>query len=62
MNTREIAHEHGFHSLKQVLHDAEKNLILEAIEFTKGNQTAAARLIGVSRTKLIYRLKEYSHE
>ncbi len=43
-----------------VLEDVEKNLIVEALRKTKGNQSAAARLLGISRQTLIYRMQKYT--
>ncbi|KPJ93444.1 MAG: AAA family ATPase [Gammaproteobacteria bacterium SG8_15] len=37
----------------------EKSLISSALEATKGNQTKAARLLGITRDALIYRMKKY---
>jgi two-component system, NtrC family, response regulator AtoC len=42
-----------------VLDDVEKKLIHEAMERASGNQSKAARLLGVSRDTLRYRLKKY---
>jgi two-component system response regulator AtoC len=42
-----------------VLDDVEKKLIGEALERANGNQSKAARLLGVSRDTLRYRLKKY---
>ncbi len=41
------------------LADLEKTAILEALRRTGGNRSAAARQLGISRRKLLYRLKEY---
>jgi two-component system, NtrC family, response regulator AtoC len=43
-----------------VLEDVEKKLILEAMERANGNQSKAARLLGVSRDTLRYRLKKHA--
>jgi len=40
----------------------EKRAILEALERSAGNRTEAARALGISRRKLIYRLKQYREE
>jgi len=37
----------------------ERKLIVEAMERAAGNQSKAARLLGVSRDTLRYRLKKY---
>jgi len=42
-----------------VLDDVEKKLIAEAMERSSGNQSKAARLLGVSRDTLRYRLKKH---
>jgi two-component system, NtrC family, response regulator AtoC len=42
-----------------VLDDVEKKLISEAMERASGNQSKAARLLGVSRDTLRYRLKKH---
>jgi DNA-binding NtrC family response regulator len=42
-----------------VLEDAEKKLIQEALDRSNGNQSRAARLLGVSRDTLRYRLKKH---
>lgn len=41
------------------LEDLEKNLILQALEKAEGNQTKAAKLLGISRYTLIYRMEKY---
>ena len=40
--------------LKSLLH----SLVLQAMERTGGNQTKAARLLGISRDQIRYRLKK----
>jgi len=42
-----------------VLDDVEKKLITEAMERASGNQSKAARLLGISRDTLRYRLKKH---
>jgi DNA-binding NtrC family response regulator len=42
-----------------VLEDVEKKLIVEAMDRAAGNQSKAARLLGVSRDTLRYRLKKH---
>jgi DNA-binding NtrC family response regulator len=42
-----------------VLEDVEKKLIREALERSSGNQSKAARLLGISRDTLRYRLKKH---
>lgn len=46
-------------NLNETLTEHEKELILEALEQTKWNRTAAARLLGISFRTLRYRLKKY---
>ncbi len=41
------------------LADLEQRAILETLERTGGNRSEAARLLGISRRKLLYRLKDY---
>ena len=43
-----------------VLEDVERKLILEAMERASGNQSKAARLLGISRDTLRYRLKKHA--
>ena len=43
-----------------VLEDAERKLILEALDRSNGNQSRAARLLGISRDTLRYRLKKHN--
>ena len=39
--------------------DVERKLIQEALERSSGNQSRAARLLGISRDTLRYRLKKH---
>ncbi len=41
------------------LNDLEKSLIKQALDMTNGNQTEAARLLGITRHTLIYRMEKY---
>ncbi|MCB9878027.1 MAG: sigma-54-dependent Fis family transcriptional regulator [Planctomycetes bacterium] len=41
------------------LAELERRAIVEMLERTDGNRSEAARLLGISRRKLLYRLKEY---
>ena len=41
------------------LADVERRAILEAIDFTKGDRTVAAAMLGIGRTTLYRKLKEY---
>jgi transcriptional regulator with GAF, ATPase, and Fis domain len=55
-------HGHGVPSVGAegvVLDDVERRLIVEAMERASGNQSKAARLLGVSRDTLRYRLKKH---
>jgi DNA-binding NtrC family response regulator len=40
----------------------EQNLILQALDTARGNRSRAARLLGITRDKLNYRIKKYSLE
>ena len=44
---------------KTIKKDFEKEVIAEALEKTENNRTKAAELLGVSRTMLYKKLKEY---
>jgi DNA-binding NtrC family response regulator len=54
----------AFASGKKVipLHEVEKRAILEAIQFTKGDRATAATLLGIGRTTLYRKMKEYNLE
>ncbi|NOY64786.1 MAG: sigma-54-dependent Fis family transcriptional regulator, partial [Nitrospirae bacterium] len=41
------------------IEDVEKNLIIKALEKTRGNQTRAARLLNISRDALRYRMQKF---
>jgi DNA-binding protein Fis len=41
------------------LEDVERDLIEQALERTEGNKSAAARLLGLTRDTLRYRLERY---
>jgi DNA-binding NtrC family response regulator len=43
-----------------VLSEVEKSLIQQALERTHGNRSRAARLLGISRDTLLYRLKKFA--
>lgn len=45
--------------LPKKIKELEKKLIIEAMEITQGNQSLAARILGISRGKLLYKLKEF---
>lgn len=47
-------------TLRELVGEYEKDLILKALEEAQGNQSLTARRLGVSRGKLIYKLKEYA--
>jgi transcriptional regulator with PAS, ATPase and Fis domain len=42
------------------LEEVEKNLIMQALERTDQNQTNAAKLLGITRHTLIYRMEKYN--
>lgn len=41
------------------LDEVEKNLMIKALQQTEGNQTEAAKMLGISRRKLQYRMDKY---
>ena len=47
-------------SLKELLSGFEETLVRKAIQSTGGNQSQAARLLGLNRDKFRYRLKTYN--
>lgn len=57
-----VKHETSDLNLEDRLHSHEKDMILKALEETKWNRTAAARLLGVSFRVLRYRLKKLGIE
>jgi two-component system response regulator PilR (NtrC family) len=50
--------ENGVHTLEEV----EKTLVMQALLFTKGNVSRAARLIGLQRSSLRYRIEQFQLE
>jgi two-component system response regulator AtoC len=42
-----------------VLDEVEKNYILEALKIKKGNKLQAAKMLGISRSALLYRMQKY---
>jgi transcriptional regulator with PAS, ATPase and Fis domain len=52
--------QHSFVNEGVDLNEINKSLILQAMQQTGGNKTRAAKLLGISRTSLISRLKKYS--
>ena len=50
--------EHGIHTAA----DVEKELIMQALRFTRGNVSRAAKLIGMQRSSLRYRIDRYQLE
>jgi len=49
-------------SIKQRTKDLETELIIRALEQTKGNRTRAAKILEISHRALLYKLKEYNLE
>jgi len=43
----------------KTLPEAEKDMVLRALQKSNGNRSAAARALGVPRHVLLYRLKKY---
>ncbi|MBD3647333.1 MAG: sigma-54-dependent Fis family transcriptional regulator, partial [Pseudomonadales bacterium] len=48
--------------LESYLEDIEKNVIIEALEATRWNKTAAAKKLGITFRALRYRLKKLNLE
>jgi DNA-binding NtrC family response regulator len=48
--------------LRNILADAEKRAIIEALRYTGGNKAKAARILGMHRTGLYQKLKRYNVE
>lgn len=46
-------------SLARELRDLERARVVAALEATHGNQSKAARMLGISRAKLIHRMKTF---
>lgn len=46
-------------TLREQLEALERNVIVRTLAVTRGNQSEAARRLGVSRTAFIDRLKKY---
>ncbi|AZR73449.1 sigma-54-dependent Fis family transcriptional regulator [Anoxybacter fermentans] len=46
-------------SLKEILDEVEKEVILEALDHTGGNKTEAAKLLGIAIRSLYYKLEKY---
>ncbi len=44
---------------QSILDEADKNMLLQALEHSNGNRTAAAKLLGISRSTLYQKLKKY---
>lgn len=42
-----------------ILEEVEKNYIIEALRMKKGNKMQAAKLLGISRSALLYRMEKY---
>ena len=41
------------------LDELNKNLIIQALEMSNGNKAKAAKLLGMSRPAMIYRIEKY---
>jgi two-component system, NtrC family, response regulator PilR len=48
--------------LDDLLEERERQAIIEALDQTRGNRTAAARLLGISFRQMRYRLKKLGIE
>ncbi len=59
VDTPQPAHDFQLPETGLKLEDHEKGLISQAMEMTRGNQSRAADLLGISRNQLIYRLKKF---
>jgi Nif-specific regulatory protein len=46
-------------NLDQVIASFEKNIITETLKETKGNQTRAARILGITKRKIQYKICNY---
>ena len=46
--------------LEKIVETLERNLIAQALERTSGNQTKAAKLLGLGFRQIRYRLKKYN--
>lgn len=42
-----------------VIHEIEKGMILEVLDFTKGNQTQASSILGMTRTTLRNKIRKH---
>lgn len=55
----ELPQDHGRPStMEEKLNDAERSAILDALRYTRGQKTEAARILGISRANLYSRLKK----
>jgi transcriptional regulator with GAF, ATPase, and Fis domain len=43
-----------------VFEDLERELVRQALERTRGNQTRAAKLLGMTRDQIRYRIRKFS--
>lgn len=55
----QMAHPFELPAQGVALEVVEKSLIVQALERTRGNQSAAARLLGISRYALRYRMAKH---
>ncbi|WDC84341.1 helix-turn-helix domain-containing protein [Caloramator sp. mosi_1] len=46
--------------LDEILRDTEKNAIVDALKYTKGNKSEAAKLLKMSRSNFYEKLQKYN--
>ncbi|MCX5742452.1 MAG: hypothetical protein NT062_08150 [Proteobacteria bacterium] len=49
----------GHHDIRDHIADLERSAIATALEISRGNQTEAAKQLGISRRTLIYRMEKH---
>ncbi len=47
-------------NLDQIINSFEKNIIEKTLKDTHGNQSKAAKLLGISKRKIQYKIKKYN--
>ena len=47
-------------SLKEAIQNLEKKLLVEHLQKQRGNKTKAAKSLGISRTSILSKVKEYN--